>query len=243
MLTLPFLVGVVLSVEQAGFGWYLPPLALTWVLGYFAFFAGSLWLKSGRKPRYRSPMLVYGALTALSGLACLVAKPAIVGWLLVFVPLLGVGLWFAARRDERSVASGAATVLAAGLMVLVVRHPDMREARLDAAAGVAAVCVGYFFGTVLYVKTLIRERGSRAWLTASVGHHGLVAAVAGVLAVAGRGSSWVVGFLTVVAVRAALVPLIWPMRGRRISPRNVGLVEAGLCVVLFVLLAVPALRG
>jgi hypothetical protein len=33
------------------------------------------------------------------------------------------------------------------------------------------------------------------------------------------------------------------MRGRRISPRNVGLVEAGLCVVLFVLLAVPALRG
>ena len=243
MLALPFLLGVVLRVQQAGFAWYLPALALTWVIGYFTFFAASLWLKSGRKPRYRPAVLVYGAVTAAAGVVCVLASPPILGWLTVFAPLLGVGLWFAARRDERSVASGAATVSAAGLMVLVVRHPDLRAVGLDAAAGVAAVCIGYFFGTVLYVKTLIRERGSRAWLAASVGYHGVVAAVAAVLAAGGRGSWWVLGFLAVSAVRAVAVPMIWPMRGRRISPKAVGLVEAGLCVVLFALLAMPSLRG
>lgn len=61
-------------------------------------------------------------------------------------------------------------------MAVVARHPDAAEllAHPDAAAaGAAAGAFAYFFGTVLYVKTLIRERGNRAYLIASVAWHGL----------------------------------------------------------------------
>lgn len=48
MITIPALSGVVL----AGWEWVHLPLLLFWWVGYFAFQAGALWLKSRRRPRY-----------------------------------------------------------------------------------------------------------------------------------------------------------------------------------------------
>lgn len=45
----------------------------------------------------------------------------------------------------------------------------------------AALLLAYFFGTVRYVKTMIRERGRRGYVVASVGYHALITAVALVL--------------------------------------------------------------
>jgi hypothetical protein len=223
MLASPFLVGVVVASPR----WVHLPLLLLWFLGYFAFFAAGLWLKSGRRSRYLPPVRAYTIATVPLALAVVLLRPDLVLWAPLFLPLLGPGLWLAARRRDRSLPSGLATILAACLMTMVA---------FDAGGGTdwsrawtaTAVLATYFVGTLLYVKTMIRERGSRSYYRLSVGFHA-VATVA-MLGV----SWWLAAVFAALTLRAALLP------GRGLSPRQVGLGEivANVAVVVLVLLVV-----
>ena len=223
MLASPFLVGVLASSPR----WVHLPLLLLWFVGYFAFFAAGLWLKSGRRARYLPPVRAYGLATLPPALVVLLLRPDLVVWAPLFAPLLLAGLWFAARRQDRSLPSGLATILAACLMTMVA---------FDAGDGtdwtrawtLTAVLAAYFVGTLLYVKTMIRERDSRTYYRLSVGYHVVVAvALAWV-------SLWLAGLFALLAVRAAVLP------GRGLSPKQVGIGEilANVAVVVLALLVV-----
>jgi hypothetical protein len=96
-------------------------------------------------------------------------------------------------------------------------------------AGVAAAVGAYLVGTVLYVKTTIRERGSAGYRWASLAYHLVVPAVA---VVAGWGPA-VSGVFGLLLLRAALLP------GRRLTPLRVGLIEmAGTLLVLAAVIGV-----
>jgi hypothetical protein len=223
MLASPFLVGVVASSPQ----WVHLPLLLVWFLGYFAFFAAGLWLRSGRRARYLPPLRAYGLLTVSFGLLVLLMRPDLVVWVPCFLPLLLAGLWLAARRQDRSVLSGLATILAACLMTPVA---------FDAGEGtdwplawtLTAVLAAYFVGTLFYVKTMIRERGSRVHYRLSVGYHFVVTIAAAWV------SWWLMGLFAVLTLRAAALP------GRNLSPKRVGVGEilANVAVVTTALLVV-----
>lgn len=195
MLATPLLVGVLASSPR----WVHLPLAAFWFAGYFAFFATGLWLKSRRRPRYLPPVRAYAVLAAGLGLLTLALDPGLLRWAPLFVVPLVVGLVASARRDERSLWSGVATSAGSSLMTVVAYDAGggTDRARAWLLAGILAV---YFVGTVLYVKTMIRERGEAAYLRLSVGYHAL-AAVAGAVV-----SPWlgVVGVL--LAARATLAP-------------------------------------
>jgi hypothetical protein len=216
-------VGVVAASPR----WVHLPLVLLWFVGYFAFFAAGLWLKSGRRARYLPPLRAYGIATVPLGGTVLAMRPDLVVWAPVFAPLLLAGLWFAARRQDRSLPSGLATILAACLMTVVA---------FDAGDGtdwgrawtLTAVLAAYFVGTLFYVKTMIRERDSRAYYRLSVGYHVLVT-VAMVWV-----SWWLVGLFALLAVRAAMLP------GRALTPKQVGIGEilANVAVVVVALLVV-----
>jgi hypothetical protein len=223
MLASPFLVGVVAASPR----WVHLPLVLLWFVGYFAFFAASLWLKSGRRSRYLSPLRAYGIATVPLGVIVLAMRPDLVVWAPLFAPPLVAGLWFAARRQDRSLPSGLATILAACLMT-VVAFDAGEGTDWGRAWALTAVLAAYFVGTLFYVKTMIRERDSRAYYWLSVGFH-LVAAVAMAWV-----SWWLVGLFALLAVRAALLP------GRGLTPRQVGVGEilANVAVVLVALLVV-----
>ena len=62
MLLLPFVVGTVRGVQDAGFRPVTLALGALWLAGYLAYSAAGLWLKSRRRPRYRRPMLTYRSL-------------------------------------------------------------------------------------------------------------------------------------------------------------------------------------
>lgn len=199
MLLVPFLVGV----AEAGADWRHLPMLAALVVGYFAFFATGLWLRSHGKRRYRAPVLAYGSATAVVGAVVIAIDPLLLGWSVVLGPLLAVSLWFSWRRQERSLANDAVVVIAASLMSVI-------------AAGVGGAPVGprtwviaallalYFGGTVLYVKSMIRNRGDALRYRLSVGYH--VVACAPAIA-AGLVPGAVFALL---AVRAALVPRRWP---------------------------------
>lgn len=80
----------------------------------------------------------------------------------------------------------------------------------------------YYVGTLLYVKTMIRERGSRGYVVASATFHTLAT-------LALLPASWWLGVVfAALTLRAALAP------GRRLTPKQVGLGELVLNVVVVV---------
>jgi len=220
MLATPLLVGILASGPR----WVEVPLTAFWFVGYLAFFATGLWLKSGRRARYLPPVRVYAAAAAGLGAVTLVLEPGLARWAPLFVVPLGVGLVASAVRDERSLLSGISTSAGSCLMTLVAYDAgggtDWARAWL-----LTGVLAAYFVGTVLYVKTMIRERGVAAyhWLSA-LGHGAFACAMIPV-------SPWLVLVFTLLAVRAAVVPAF------RLSAKAVGVGE----IVGSVAVAVTAL--
>jgi len=248
MLALPVLTGYLLRL-RAGVAGGLPllPVVACWLAGYLAFHAATVWLKAppGRKASARTPLLIYGAAATGLGLVSLAwGGTGLLGWVVPFGPLVAAALALAAGRRERSLASGALTVAAASLMTLVVRFvtPQALGDALGSPAGTRALwytglVFAYLFGTVLYVKTMIRERGSRRWWAASLAWHGLATAVAAAAAVAGLLPwPWTALFAATV-VRAWLVPVL--AARRPVRPLAVGLVEIAFTAA-FVMVAAAA---
>jgi YwiC-like protein len=235
MLLLPPVVGAIAS----GVRWSHLLLLATWLVGYLAFFAAGLWLRSRRKARYWPPVRAYTIAAVALGSVLLATHPALVRWAPVYAPLLAASLWFSARRSDRSLANDLVTVVAASLMAVVAWGLGGTAGPTDVgpltwppgatsphAWLVAAILLAYFAGTVLYVKTMIRERGNRRMWWASVGYHAAV-----VVPIAWADPA--LGALFVVlAVRAAVVPRRWPA----LSPRAVGIGEVAASVVLGILL-------
>jgi hypothetical protein len=198
MLTTPFLVGVLSSEPR----WVHLPLAALWAVGYFAFFATGVWLKSHRRARYLPPVRAYAAASLLLGALVLALRPDLARWAPLFVPPLAIGLVASARRQDRALVSGLATTVGSW------EGTDWRWAWL-----LAAVLAAYFCGTVFYVKTLIRERGSERHYWLSVAFHGLATLA---LIPAGGALTAVFALLT---VRAAIAPAF------PVTPKQAGIGE------------------
>ena len=233
MLVLPLGVGAV----RGELGWLHLWLLVAWLVAYLAYFATTVWLKSGRKTRYLRPVQVYGGVLAVAGGGLLVAEPQLMRWGVVFAPLLAASLAYSARRAERAVANDVLTIVATSLMAVIaygLGAPDDGAWLPGAGHGpgwaLAAASAAYLVGTALYVKTMIRERGNHAMYAASVAYHLVVAAT----------FAWwlpfVGAFLAVMAVRACLVPRHWPTA----RPAAIGIAEVVCTVALAaILLALP----
>ena len=253
MITIPPLVGVALSGPAPA---HVPLLALWWA-GYLAFFAVGLWLRSRRRPRYLPAARTYTVVTSALALVLLLGAPSLAVWALPYAPLVAVTMWCSARRKDRSLLNDAVTVVAAGLMTAVAYDAGTPGwwGGPGSAAGlpggspdgalsgwawtwlVTALLTAYFLGTVLYVKTNIRERGNRAYLVASVAFHAAGAAATAVLASDGLLTPAHALVWGALAVRAAAVPLVAERRGRPVRPLALGVGE----IVLSVLVAVTLL--
>lgn len=210
MIATPLLVGALAS----GPAWVHVPLAVFWFLGYFAFFAAGLWLKAPprRRPRLTKPLLTYAAAATVVGIVVLVLDPGLIRWALLFLVPMAVGLWASWKRDDRSLLSGLSTSAGSCLMTLVA-HDAGGGTDLTRAWVLTGILAAYFAGTVLYVKTMIRERDEPAyhWLS-MMGHAGATLAMVLV-------SGWLVLVFAVLTIRAAIVPAY------RLTPRTVGIGE------------------
>jgi hypothetical protein len=238
MLLVPFIVGVL----DTGPDWRHIPLLFALLAGYLALFATGLWLRSRCKARYWPPVRAYGVLAVVLGVIVIAIEPRLLRWAVVFLPLLAVILWCSWRRADRTLVNDGVTVVLACLMTVVVAGVGGAGERSGSAALVglawlpgadqtrawvlAGLLFAYFAGTVLYVKSMIRNRGNRARYLLSVIYH---VVVCGPAVMAGP---WLGVLFGVLATRAAVVPRWWP----RLTPAMLGVGEIAASLILTVLL-------
>lgn len=180
MLAVPFVAGAVLG----GFDAWQVVLLPAWMFAYCAAYHAQQYVRLrrvSRNPRaarrHVAPLAGFGVACAALAAAPVVARP----WLIVAgvcaAPFFALNIYFAYRNEERSIVNGIIAVLPASGMLLVtfrLGHGSLNSVAWTAAAA----CLLYFAGTVLHVKAMIRERGNRAYRTASGIYHGVAVTAA-----------------------------------------------------------------
>jgi hypothetical protein len=220
MLLVPYVVGLV----TFGFRWPDVPLLAAAIAGYGLSYYLAQAIKSRRHARYQHQIVVYGSVAVPVTVIAILASPALLRYAPVYAVLFAVNGWYARRRRDRSLANGIASVVQCCVIVFAVG--TVAGAPPADALPAFALCLGYFVGTVLYVKTMIRERDSRAFLGWSTGFHAVALVVAAVWL--GLPAAIFFGWLL---LRAAIFPR------RRLSPKQVGIVEIVSSVALVVVAA------
>ena len=173
MLITPVIVGALAGGPNL---WHLL-LLLTWLSAFCLNFYASLVIKSRKPRKYAKQLQLYAALVAGFGIPLMLHDIDVLRMLLAAVPAFAVNVFFVLQRNERAWANDVVGVALAGVVgygaYLLGSNPS-DDGR--AFTAVLAVCL-YFVGTVIYVKTLIRERGSAGWLKLSYGFHALLVSI------------------------------------------------------------------
>ncbi|MEU8820809.1 YwiC-like family protein [Actinoplanes sp. NPDC048796] len=207
MLLLPYVIGVI----AAGFRRPDLPLLGAWLAGYLLSYYAFQAIKSRRPRRYVRQLQLYGLSTLLLATPVVVARPAVLLYAPAFAVLVAVNAWYAHRRRERAFLNDLAAVTQSCLMVFVVA--TVAGAPPSTVLTPFTLVLLYLTGTILYVKTMIRERDSQSYRTASAIYH-----AAALAAVVTQGP-------LPTAVFTLLLARAWLLPGRSLTPKQVGLLE------------------
>lgn len=258
MMLVPILVGSILG----GFTWPQAVLTFAWLAAFFYFSALGLWIKvaasarkraggehldpkrraavSRRQARYRNALITYASLAALGALVLVLIKPELLWWAPALAACFGVAVWEMWRDADRSFLARTSAVTASQLLTPIAfslgSHPA-DWSRMWLATGVLTL---YFVGTIPYVKTLIRERGSRTWIRGSIAYHGVVLAVAAAAAGFGVLSWWIVSLWALLLLRAVAFPAWSHKLGKPLRPAVVGFTEFAVSTAVVLVLVLPS---
>jgi hypothetical protein len=234
MLLVPLLLGVAATRPSP---WHVV-LAGAALSAYLASASAQAWARARRSPAYRAPIAVYGGLLSVLGIALVVVFPVLLLAVVLVGPAALVVLWGARPGTRRDLANSLAQVAQA--LVLVPAAAVVSGAFVAGPVATAtAIAAGYLVGTVLVVRSVLRERGNAAFAGLSIGFHAVLVGLALVLlpvayALLAAGLTMRAAALPVLQRRLAGGP-------RPLRPVQVGIVEivASLAVVAVAFLAPP----
>ena len=230
-LAVPLLLGFLIA------GWSLPTalFAAAWVLAYPAsYYLGRAVVIRWRRgtwsrlaKRELTDAVPWSVLATIPAVALVVLRPWLVWVGAVLVALWAVSVWLTRTGHERGASNDLLLVTQAAIAIplmwgIATDTPTLGVG--DAAATdawlAAFICLVFFTGSVLHVKSLIREAEDRRWAVASRVFH---------VAALGMGliSPWLLLPFGVAAVRAFAVP-----QGSR--PAVIGAVEIVVSVLVVV---------
>ena len=233
MLLAPVLTGGLL----AGFKWQNALLMAAWVTAYLGFTAVRGAITGRQRKLHAIAAAVYCVCAAVAIAALLWWRIALLWWGIPLAVSLGASLCLIVKGRERSAVNDACLIGASALMTAVsgtclrlAPSPAWQSFVTAISTPVVwiatAVMSGYFLGTIPYVKTMIRERGNKAWYIGSVAYHCILVVLA-ILTL----NAWLVAFAVLITLRAALVPKLWP----RAKPKNIGIGEmTGTALIILI---------
>ncbi len=233
MLLLPVLLGVAASRPSP---WQLV-VAGAALAGYLFSATMQAWSRARRPPEYRAPIATYGTLFAVPGLLLAISFPALLAILVVVVPAALIVARGAQPGTRRDLANSLAQVAQALVLVPAAAWVS-GEFEIVRVVAYTLVAAGYLIGSVLVVRSVLRERGNEAFAALSAGFHVVLV----VLAVVALPAAYAVLALGL-AGRAVALPVLQRRLAagpRPLRPVHVGIVEIVSSVaVVVVSFAVP----
>jgi hypothetical protein len=233
MLLVPVLLGVAASTSSP---WQLVVAGLA-LAAYLASATLQAWSRARRPPAYRLPIAVYGTVAGVLAIVLLVAFPALALAALVVVPTGIIVFRGAQPGTRRDLANSFVQVVQALVLVPATAYVS-GVFELERVIPYTLVLAGYQVGTVLVVRSVLRERGNEQFAMLSAGYHVALVAAAAI---------WLPPAYAVVAAGLAVRAIALPVAQRRMAagprpmrPVQVGIVEifASIAVVV-VSFAVP----
>ena len=234
MLAVPLLLGVAASRPDP---WQLV-LAAAAVAGYLASATRRARARARRRPSYLLSLRVYGAAFGVLATLIVIGHPPVALAAVVVVPAAAIALLGARPGARREIGDTLAQVVEALILTPVAAYVSGAFDPLTAAV-YTAISAAYLAGTVLVVRSVIRERGNTAFAVGSIGYHAALVVATTI---------WLPPAYAVVAAGLTLRAIALPVIQRRLAgtprplrPVQVGAVEAvaALAVVLVAFL-VPA---
>ncbi len=234
MLAVPLLLGIAASRFDP---WQIV-LAAAAVAGYLLSATWQAWSRARRRPSFLFSLRIYGAAFAILAVLLVATHPAIVVAGAVVVPAAAIALLGARPGARREIGDSLAQVVEALILTPVAAY---LSGAFDppTVAVYTAIAAVYLAGTVLVVRSVIRERGNTAFAIGSVAFHAalVVAALA-----------WLpVAYVVLAAglmLRAAALPIVQRRLAggpKPLRPVHVGAVEAVAAIaVVVVAFMVPA---
>jgi hypothetical protein len=230
MLALPLLLGVAATAPSP---WHLL-LGIAALAGYLAAATAQAWLRARRRSSFVTSLAIFGSLFAVAGFILLAVFPALALSAVVVVPAGALVLGGARPGTPRDLANSLTQTVIA--LVLVPAAGYVSGAwETEAVVGATLVAAGYLVGSVLVVRSVIRERGNRGFVAFSMAFHAAFLIVA-VVALPWPYAACAAGLLA----RAVALPLVERRRAgtsRQLRPVQVGIVEmvasATIVVVAF----------
>ena len=262
MALLPYWIGVI----ESSLRWIHWLVFALWICGYFAFNVGGIWLRSHRKDRYFKPLQIYGAITLILGIVCLLLAPPLLEWAIVFFPLIVIAVTESVRHRERSLLARTSTILATGVMTLVAYDIGTQFSRSFAPFSwlehtatsniewvvsptgnlqgwswmlvVAWIVTSYYWSTIPYVRSLVRQRGSQVFLAFSVACHAVLTAVVVGFFILGWVTWWHLLVWVVLFARSLAVPLLQQRYAQLVTVSRVGFIEIAVAMLVLITLLV-----
>ncbi|WP_133543265.1 YwiC-like family protein [Mesocricetibacter intestinalis] len=224
MALLPFLYGVALSRPL----WQHIFLLSAWFFLYLATYPLLKLCQRQYKPLYFRWSAIYLGVALLLVLPALYYNPHIVFFAAAMLPLAAVNAYFSRRKEERALCNDLAAIAIFSLAGAAAYY------FADSSSDVRIWQVGFypalfFIGTTLYVKSVLRERKNPRYLKASLIFHLLCVLL----------FIFMQQYLLAAAFFPALVRALW-LPGKKLSVRQIGLIEMGNSLVFFILLLYAA---
>ncbi len=201
------LVPLILGFMVAGWSWLGLVSSAAWILAYPAsYYLGravvirwrrGTWSRLARRELgYARPWIV---LAAIPSLVLVVMRPWLLAVGVALIVLWGVSVWLSRIGQERGASNDLLLVTQAALAVPLF-YGIVHDAWPPSDAWLAAfVCLVFFTGSVLHVKSLIREADNPRWALASRVYNTASMGTAFV-------SPWLLLPFGAAAIRAFLVP-------------------------------------
>lgn len=195
-------------------------LGVAWLFLYF--FSSPFLSLFSKKPTERNKKWasIYFVLSILTALPAIFAKPWILQFLCVMIPLAGVQVYYAKQHDERNLNNDIAGILTFGVIGMATSYLVTNQYNFEILIHPTI----YFIATTFYVKSIGRERRNPFYMEFSIASHMMLAMIYVTM-----GDNWMFAAYLIGLFRAAVVTSFG------LNVKQVGLLE--FPVVIFLLIA------
>lgn len=223
MLLVPYLIGVIAGNPR----WEHLPLLIGWVLLYLSTYPFLMSLTKRKKQSfYRGWFLTYLIIALLFIIYPLSVNFRLLFFGLAMIPFFILNMYFSKQKNERAFLNDLSAIIAFGIGG-VGSYYFGTGAIDQTALLIFIVCLLYFIGSTLYIKTMIREKKSLRYKYLSWLYHLILV----IIFLSGP------FYLLTLAFIPSLVRAI-ALYGRKMTIKKIGIYEIMNAVYFFVMMGI-----